>query len=275
MGKYNKNNKRLRVADFQHPADKRAIDLVTAIPGFEKMAEFISKNSLERSIALINNSSYMKVSPEMSPKLHEMIREAKEMYGVDKTPDIFLYREYAYAMKLGGIDKVHIFLPTTWLEAVEDDMLFAVLSAQIASIQAKKEIMFFLIKLYMDARALVPPGIDSALLLALRDWERNRIYTDDRAVLLASESFELAAKHILFGAPVEALNKLDLAKPGNPYYQQAKEFLKQSGVSGAYQKGKTIQAASQWTASRYMELYNWYFSGEYHDVLERSIPDEL
>lgn len=275
MGKYNKNNKRLRVADFQHPADKRAIDLVTAIPGFEKLVEFISKNSLERSIALTNNSSYLKVSPEMSPKLHEMIREAKEMYGIDKTPDIFLYREYAYAMMMGGIDNVHIFLPTTWLEVVEDDMLFAVLSAQVASIQAKKEIMFFLIKMYMDARALVPPGIDSALLLALRDWERNRIYTDDRAVLLASESFELAAKHILFGAPIDALNKLDLAKPGNPYYQQAKEFLKQSGVSGVYQKGKTIQSASQWTASRYMELYNWYFSGEYHDVLERSIPDEL
>ena len=57
MGKYNKNNKRLRVADFQHPADKRAIDLVTAIPGFEKLVEFISKNSLERSIAITSLGS--------------------------------------------------------------------------------------------------------------------------------------------------------------------------------------------------------------------------
>lgn len=319
MGKYNKNNKRLRIEDFQHPADKRAVEAVKAIPGFTKMLEFISKNSLERSVALVNNSSYLKVTPEMSPKIHEMLAEAVEMYNCPKTPEIFLRRDYNFCIELGGINDVHIFLPTTWLELTDDDMLFAILSCQIASIQAKQETMTFIIRLLNLVRniqftetyamyeaiminttmsasqtsttaspgkvtpnvknsilSILPSGLDLALTLALRDWERNSIYTADRAILLASESFELAAKHILFGdAPMESLDKLELSKPGNAYYQQAKEFLQQGGLTGLYQKGKTVTTSAQWTASRYMELYNWYFSGEYHDVLERSLPDEL
>lgn len=303
MGKYNKNNKRLRIEDFQHPADKRAVDAVKAIPGFTKMLEIISGKSVERAVALANNSSYLKVSPEMSPKIHEMLAEAAEMYGCTKIPEVFLRRDYTFCIELGGIKDVHIFLPTTWLEVVDDDMLFAILSAQIASIQAKQETMTFIIRIlnmlrgvqivdketvyvnsggefvpitFSSQHSLMPGGVDAALTLALTDWQRNSIYTADRAILLASESFELAAKHILFGdLPMESLDKLELAKPGNDYYLQAKEFLQQGGLTGAYQKGKTITSTAQWTASRYMELYNWYYSGEYHDVLERSLPDEL
>ena len=139
--------------------------------------------------------------------------------------------------------------------------------------------MYFLIQLFDESsflfyNNLFSIALGSALKLALSDWERMRIYTADRAVLLASESFELAAKHILFGdVPIDSLDKLELSKPGNTYYQQAKEFLQHGGAAGAYQKGVTAMSDSQWIASRYIELYNWYYSGEYHDVLERSIPE--
>ena len=54
MAKYNYNNKRLNVADFQHPADKKSVDAVMAVPGLDKVLEFISKNSLERVYEFVN-----------------------------------------------------------------------------------------------------------------------------------------------------------------------------------------------------------------------------
>lgn len=322
LGKYNLNHKKIRIEDFQHPADKRSVEAVLAIPGFSKVIEFISEHALEEQVSMVNQASVLKISPEMSPKLHEMLADAVEMFGCEKTPELFLKRDYTYRIELCGIEKPHVFLPSTWLEAVDDDMLFAVLGAQIAGIQAKQEMMTFLILLLnmlrgvqvlkaeekqkktaprkkddkpmtdqeyywkyvhpagtetiYSRKSILPGGIDQPLTFALRDWERNSIYTADRAILLASESFEVAARHILFGdVPVEMLDKLQLSKPGNAYYRQAREFLQKDLVSDLYQKGKTAFVSAQWTASRYIELYNWYCSGEYYDVLERSIPDEL
>ena len=75
---------------------------------------------------------------------------------------------------------------------------------------------------------------------------------------------------LLGEAPDGALDALGLDKPGNSYLEQANEFLSRSGASGIYQKLTTVLTQEQWTASRYVELYNWYQSGEYDEVLEGS-----
>lgn len=272
MATYNINNKRLNVKDFQHPADKKSVDAVMAVPGLDKVLEFISKNSLERVYGFVNNSSLLKVTPEMSPKIHTMLKEAVEMYGETYIPEVYLERMYIYFINLDGMTKPHLKLSTAWLEEVDDKMLWAVLSAEIAAIQAKHGTIEFIDNVLKFTKGLLPFGVDAALEIAMNDWKRNRIYTVDRAILLGCEDFATAAKHILFGdAPAQILDSIELGKPGNTYYQQAQEFLSRSGLEGGIQKLETFLSGSQWAASRYIELYNWYFSGEYHEVLERSM----
>lgn len=276
MATYNVNRKRLRIEDFQHPLDKKSVETITGLPGFSGLLEYISKHSLERVYGFINSSSRMKITPKMSPKIFGMLEEAAEMYGADSIPEVYLERSYTFCINLDGLTRPHIVLPTTWLEAVDDHMLWGVLSSQIGCIQAKHETLEFIDNVVNFTRGMLPFGIDTALDLALKDWKRNRVYTADRAILLAMEDFGAAAKHILFGdVPMHILDKMDLAKPGNPYYQQAREFLEQGGVTGKLQSLETVFSSSQWMASRYMELYNWYFGGEYHEVLERSMEHEL
>lgn len=272
MSTYNVNNKRLNVVDFQHPADRKSIAAVKAVPGFEKVLNYISTNSIERVYSFINNSSRMKITPEMSPKLHNMLLEAAEMYGVDTIPDLYLERSYQYVINLDGMHKPYIVLPGSWLEKVDDQMLWAVLSAQIAGIQANHETMEFIETAIGFIRPLIPGGVDTALDLALADWNRNRVYTADRAILLALEDFNAAAKHILFGdASDSMIEKIELDQPNNPFYEQSMEFLSRSGVGGVLQRMETVFSKSQWLASRYIELYNWYCSGEFEEILERSV----
>ena len=86
--KYNTKNKKLNINDFQHPFNKRAVDAVTKVPGFEKLIEFIASNSIEKAYSLINDSSKMKVTKEMSPKIFEMMSEAAEMFDVNYIPEL-------------------------------------------------------------------------------------------------------------------------------------------------------------------------------------------
>lgn len=272
MGKYNHNNKKLNVTEFQHPSDRKAVNVVLAVPGFEKMLNYVSDNSIERVYSFFNSSSMLKISEEMSPKMHVMLKEAAQMYGTDVIPDLYLQRNYEYFINLDGMAKPYVVLPSAWLEAVDDQMLWAILSAQIAGIQSKHGMIEFIGNILDFTRGMLPFGVDAALDIAIKEWKRSRVYTADRAILLATENFELAAKHILFGDASDAvLEGIGLDKPNNTYYQQAQEFIYRSGAEGMIQKMETLFSSSQWIASRYIELYNWYFSGEYDDVLEGSL----
>ena len=272
MATYNLNNKRLNVADFQHPADRKSIAAVKALPGFERILGEISKNSIERVYSFINNSCRMKITPEMSPKLHNMLHEAAEMYGVNTIPDLYLERNYQYVINLDGMSKPYVVLPGSWLAKVDDKMLWAILSAQIAGIQANHETMEFIETVVGFTQGLLPGGMDTALDLALKDWRRNRVYTTDRAILLAAENFNDAAKHILFGDASDAvIENIELDQPNNSFYEQSIEFLSRSGAGGMLQRLNTVFSKNQWLASRYIELYNWYFGGEYEEILERSV----
>lgn len=272
MAKYNLNNKRLNVEEFQHPADRKTVNAVLSVPGFEKILKYISDNSIERVYSFFNNSSMLKISREMSPKMHQMLEEAAQMYGTDVIPDLYLQRNYEYFINLDGMAKPYVVLPSAWLEIVDDQMLWAMLSSQIAGIQAKHGMIEFIGNILKFTKGVLPFGVDAALDLAIKEWSRSRAYTADRAILLATENFELAAKHILIGDASNAvLEGIGLDKPNNSYYQQAQEFIHRSGAEGVIQKLETIFSGGQWTASRYIELYNWYFSGEYEDVLEGSL----
>lgn len=272
MGKYNTDNKKLNVHDFQHPLDKAAVDAIVAIPGFTKLLNYISEHSVERVYGFINNSSRLKLTEEMSPLIYSMISEAGEMFQIEETPNTYLERSYEYKITLEGIKNPYIIFTTSFLEGVGKEMLWPVVASEFAGIQAKHAMIKFIDLILRNARGVLPFGIDMALEFAMNNWYRNKAYTYDRAVLLASEDFELTARYILLGeASDEVLESIGLGQSGNPYMEQTNEFLERRGIDGIYQKFSTAFTRSQWEASRYAELYNWYQSGEYHEVLERSV----
>lgn len=271
MNKYNKNCRHFHVNDFQHPMDKAAVQAVMAVPGFQKLIGYISEHSVERVYGFINNSSRMKVTKEMAPMIFKMMDEAAEMYGIQGFPNIYLERAYEYKVTLEGINSPNVIFTTSLLEGVNEKLLWPIIASEFAGIQAQHGTIKFIDLMIQNLKGILPFGIDQVLALALNNWYRCKAYTYDRAVLLASEDFELATEHILLGeASTEMIEAIRLDQPDNPYLEQVMEFLQRSGTAGAYQKLTTALARNQWTASRYAELYKWYQSGEYDEVLEES-----
>lgn len=271
MGKYNKNGRHFDVRDFQHPSDKAAVGAIMAVPGFQKLLQYISEHSVERIYSFMNHSSRMKVTRQMSPMIFEMLDEAAKMYGMDTIPDVYLERAYEYRVTLEGINSPYIIFTTSLLEGVDEKQLWPIIASEFAGIQANHGTIKFIDMLLQTAKGILPFGIDQALSLSLNNWYRTKAYTYDRAILLASEDFELASEHILLGeAPNEVLESIGLNQPDNPYLEQAIDFLQRNGAEGVYQKIATAFTKDQWAASRYYELYKWYQSGKYHEVLEDS-----
>lgn len=276
MNKYNTNNKRISIEDFQHPADKMAVDAVLKVPGVDKVLEFISENSVEKLFAIINDASNLKITEEINPKIHSMIKEATEMFNSDVAPSVYLSRDYSIQLTTDGMVKPYMLFTTSLLENVDNETLWGVISSGIASFEAKHATIKLIDKIITYARDVLPFGVSEALQLAINGWKRNREYTCDRAFLLAIGDFEKAAKYMLLGeAPTDTLDKIKLADPENCYYGQAKEFLERKDKSAIIQKANILISTNHPYASRYTELYNWYVSGEYDEVLERSLSNEL
>ena len=268
---YNSNHKKIHIDDFQHPADKRTVNTLIKLPAFQKILTFLSENTVEKTYNLMNDSSFLKISEKMSPKIFSMIKEAMDMFDVDVAPRVYVDRNYAMTVKLDGMKSPYLVFSSSVLEQYDDGMLWALIASEIAGIKASHATIKFVDNIIQIAKPIFPFAIDVAVTLALNDWYRNKAYTYDRAILLASEDFEMTARHILFGeADLTTLENLHLSQPNNDYYKQAYEFLQRSGINGVYQKISTVFSREQWMASRYIELYNWYFGGQYEDILERS-----
>lgn len=276
MNKYNTDNKKINIRDFQHPADKAAVDAVLKVPGVEKILAFISENSVEKLFAIINDASSLKISEEINPKIHSMIKEATEMFGSDVDPSVYLTRDYSIQLATDGIAQPYMVFSTSLLEKVDDETLWGVICSGIAAFEAKHATIKMIDKIITYTSGVLPFAVNEALHLAINSWKRNREYTCDRALLLALGDFEKAAKYMLMGeAPDDTLDKLNLAEPANDYYAQSKEFLDRKDKSAIVQKINILASANHPYASRYIELYNWYISGEYDEVLERSLSDEF
>lgn len=268
---YNKTKKIIHIEDFQHPADKRTVDALIKLPAFQKILTFLSQNTVEKTYNLMNDSSLLKISEEMSPKIFSMVREAADMFEVDILPKIYINRDYAMMVKLDGMKSPYLVFSSSVLEQYDDAMLWPLIASEIAGIKANHATIKFVDNIIQIAKPIFPFAIDVAVTLALNDWYRNKAYTYDRANLLISEDFKATAKHILFGeADTTTIDNLHLDQPNNDYYKQACEFLTRGGINGLYQKASTVFSRNQWMASRYIELYNWFFGGQYEDALERS-----
>lgn len=276
MNKYNANNKRIKIEYFQHPSDKMAVDAVLKVPGVEKVLEFISENAAEKLLAIINDASSLKITEEINPKIHEMIREAAEMFCTDVSPSVYLDRSYYIQLKTDGMANPHMIFSTALLEKVDDETLWGVVSSGIAAFEAKHATIKLIDKIITYANGVLPFTVSEALRLAINNWKRNREYTCDRALLLALGDFEKATKYMLLGeAPDSTLDRIKFSDPTNCFYDQSKEFLERKNENAVIQKINILTSTNHPYASRYTELYNWYISGEYDEVLERSVSDEL
>lgn len=273
MNEYNVHNMKINPAEFQHPIDKKATELVMGQDAFRKALQFISKNSVERQMLCLYRATYAQLTPRNAPCIFQMIEEACEMFGTKKRPEVYLHRTYFLDVTTKGVDTPVILLSTELLRQLDDRMLWGILAAEIAGIRGGYcEIN--MVDWLCSFTGLLPAIITGPLKTGIEKWRKYYQYSYDRANLIATGSLNLTMRSILAGqAPAHILENMNFEDPECDYMKQTREFLSKTGHWTELMRDYTaFMGAETYPAARYMDLYQFAHK-EYYDIVEDYLED--
>ncbi|MBQ7886272.1 MAG: hypothetical protein IJ313_05195 [Clostridia bacterium] len=269
MNQYNLSGLRIDPAVFQHPADKAITEKIRKSDAFKKVLSFISEHGLEHMLYSLYLSSYAHMTPKNAPELTRMCEEAGEMFGLERTPELFLTRDYNMYGKLQCINKPVILLSTEMVNNLSERGTWAAIASCACGARSGYSEIDMISWTVNTVGALLPPGVVSAVNELVRQWKKTVQLTFDRAALLATGDLNTAMQMILGGEiPSQALSSIDFRDPSCGYMQQCREFAANQGmVMNALRAMEAIGGDGALLATRYIELFNFY-QNEFEDLME-------
>src|SRR5207245_7884960 len=100
---------------YIHPADKKALAALRAIPGIDSALKKLLAVTGESAIRVIFTASAVKVTPQQCPDLHAKLQIACTTLGVDM-PDLFVQQNPVVNAFTGGVERPVIVLYSSLLE---------------------------------------------------------------------------------------------------------------------------------------------------------------
>lgn len=261
MNEYNTQNLRIDPMAFQHPQNKLLADELNKDNAFNKIVEYISKNSIERELRVLYVSSYFRGTEKSMPKFFKMLNEACEMFGVEKRPEVFFARDYNILSKTKGMDNPMMLMSTEALATMSDPVLWAFVASGVSMLRTNYCTVQMVEEFLPIAGLVIPKIALKPLSLLLSKWRASIEFTNDRASLVASCDFNTAIRGMLAGEmPREALERIDFSDPSCAYMQQCIQYtnMQMGKVAKAARNVDIITKTSIPYATRYLELYKFY-----------------
>lgn len=255
----------LNVFEYQHPADKMAMDVVKKTPGFNKLGEMLTEIDNEYNDRIFWLGSYIRLTNINAPRIIKLFDEVCDILGFDKKCEIYSCRDYSFRLDVGGIKNPIIRIPDVILEKFTDDQFRFVFGQVVTILKGNMLPMFSL------ARNLkFIPMVSDALKPPIGQWRRKAQLTIDRGGLLACQNFDLSMQYLMLtaGLPYKMLNQV------NPYdYIDEISRTYKSKNSVAEFVGKITQTVlndrNAWSNERMVELFNWHESGQFQTIVVR------
>ena len=255
----------LKGADFVHSYDKDAMAIVNAVPGFEKMTDFIVKNSVEVYYNILLKGSAIRLTKENSPKVFAIYRETANILGVADLPDLYLVRGYTFMNRIIGYHEPIILLHSNCVEHLDDVQLRFIFGRCLSGIMLGHNKLEFLCDI-IDGLGLTPiAAVAAALAVPLSQWHRKSELSRDRGGLLACQDFDAAMQVMMLmsGMPYGTEKDVDIYD----YLEQAMAFRNTGALEKFGRITMTTFSQNSWMIDRATELYLWHDMGDYDKVL--------
>src|SRR6195256_4778515 len=181
---------------YVHPADRRALAALRAIPGIDTALKKLLEVTGESAIRVIFTASAVKVTEKQCPDLYAKLQIACTTLGVDM-PELFVQQSPIPNAFTGGVKRPVIVLYSALLERLTDEEVLAVVSHEVGHIHAEHVLYITaarLIELAANAALVAAPLamlIKQLLTLTMRyallAWARRAELSCDRAALLITQ----------------------------------------------------------------------------------------
>lgn len=273
MSQYNRNNVHIDPSAYQHPADRKATEVIFASDAFHKALEFISKNSIERQKAIIYRSSLAELTPRTAPELCRMVEEAGDMFGASPKPVVFIERTYDLRIHIVGVEQPTLVISTELLKQTDQQALWGLVAAAVSCIRTGY-CQISLVDTLCNDTNLLPSVITLPLKVLFQNWRRSAQFTQDRSNLIATGDLNASMRGILAGLlPQAALAGTNFKDPDCDFMQQSREFLARDGQWTEIPRDvKNFVRSENYYAARYMNLYQ-FAAGDYYDLIEEFAED--
>src|ERR671926_1039554 len=127
---------RLDKEQYIHPADRRALAALRAIPGIDSALKKLLAVTGESAIRVIFTASAVKVTPTQCPDLYAKLQIACTTLGVDM-PELFVQQNPVVNAFTGGVEKPVIVLYSQLIERLSDDEVLAVVAHEVGHIHSE------------------------------------------------------------------------------------------------------------------------------------------
>src|SRR6266480_6156943 len=143
---------------YIHPADRKALAALRAIPGIDTALKKLLEVTGESAIRVIFTASAVKVTPQQCPDLYAKLQIACTTLGVDM-PELFVQQNPIVNAFTGGVERPVIVLYSQLIERLTDEEVLAVVAHEVGHIHAEHV-------LYLTAARLIEALANAALAAA-------------------------------------------------------------------------------------------------------------
>ncbi len=169
--------------DFIHETDKKALDSLKAIPGFDQLTKAFMKVFSERTMKILNMSSKVRLSPEQCPRIYNLLVPICEKFEIP-VPELYLELDRDPNAYTSGDTTIYITITSGLLELFTDEQIQTVLAHECGHIVCHHVLYHTMGRLILSGAAYVlglGQLVTTALSVAFSYWMRCSEFSCDRA----------------------------------------------------------------------------------------------
>jgi Zn-dependent protease with chaperone function len=260
---------------YVHPADRRALAALRAIPGIDTGLKKLLEVTGESAIRVIFTASAVKVTPKQCPDLYAKLQVACATLGVDM-PELFVQQSPVPNAFTGGVKRPVIVLYSALLERLTDEEVLAVVSHEVGHIHAEHVLYLTaarLIELAANAAIVAAPIallikqlLSLTMRAALLAWARRAELSCDRAALLVTQDPHVIGRTMMKLAGGTFASKVDYEQ----FLEQGRDFQKnydEKALDRFWADVLTAGLSHPFPVWRVSEILQWVENGEYQALI--------
>ncbi len=265
----------LKKEQYIHPADRRALAALRAIPGMDSAVKKLLVVTGESAIRVIFTASAVKVTADQCPDLHAKLHVACNTLGVDM-PDLFVQQNPVANAFTGGVERPVIVLYSQLIERLTDEEVLAVVAHEVGHIHAEHvlyltaaRLIEYLAKtavLASPLTAIVKELLTLTMRTALLAWARRAELSCDRAALLVTQDADVIGRAMMKLAGGTFASKVDY----DLFLAQARDFEKNyddKALDRFWADVITAGLSHPFPVWRVAEILEWVESGQYKQLM--------
>lgn len=252
----------LRVEQFAHPDDTAMLNSLKKIKAVDKFFSFVEDQNNNLFLRMNTLGNCIRITEAGEPRIYKLVREVCDTLDYPTVPEIYSTRSYKIDVDSSGVDKPMIVLPDFIMNNYDDALLRFTIGRAVTRLKSES------LKFYVAAKVMIMATSNIDLLsdsvrLGVANWMRKAELTADRGGLLACQNLKTSMAFLFnkAGMPIQEAKNV-------PYMDYIKEYKIESNLAKFGKGIQTFFDTDGWANDRIIELFQWYASGQYGDLLE-------